>query len=102
MDVLASDELRLLYAILLNAAVIWASWRFTRRWSADAIEAAADAGLLFYLVQYVSVCGPGVVGALHRPPPLPPAAPALRHRHHHPPQHPCQHRSIIFLIINDQ
>ncbi|MEO6435928.1 MAG: hypothetical protein ABIP55_09220, partial [Tepidisphaeraceae bacterium] len=65
MSLLAADEFRLLYAVLLNALVLWASWRCARRWNDDALRAAGDAGLLFYLVQYVSVCGTGLAGAMH-------------------------------------
>ena len=36
-----------------------------RRVNSDRLDACVDAGLLFYLAQYASVCLPGVVGALH-------------------------------------
>jgi len=62
---LTSDESRLFYAVALNAFVLWASWRTARRINTDRLDAAVDAGMLFYLVQYASICLPGVVGALH-------------------------------------
>ena len=65
MSVLWSDELRLLYTLVLNVLVLWASWRLARRFNRDRLSAAGDAGLLYFLVQYVSVCGTGIVGALH-------------------------------------
>ncbi len=65
LGLLTSDESRLLFAVLLNAFVLWAAWRAARRVNADRLDAAIDAGLLFYLVQYASVCLPGLVGALH-------------------------------------
>src|SRR5215213_8952231 len=58
------DELRLLAAVLLNALVLWSAWRFTRRFEADRIQRACDALLLYYLVQYLAVCVPGLLGAL--------------------------------------
>jgi hypothetical protein len=63
---LASDELRLLYAVLLNVLVLATAWRLARRWEPDdVLRAAADAGLLFYLVQYLAVAIPGLIGAIH-------------------------------------
>jgi hypothetical protein len=59
------DDIGLLYLVLLNAAVLLASWRLARRRSADALDAAGDALLLFYFVQYISVCVTGVAGAMH-------------------------------------
>ena len=59
------DDVGLLYLVLLNAAVLVASWRLARRRSADALDAAGDALLLYYFVQYVSVAVPGIIGALH-------------------------------------
>jgi hypothetical protein len=63
---LTSPEFRLLYAICLSALVGCGSWLLARRFdSRDRIGAASDALLFFYLVQYLSVCLPGLVGALH-------------------------------------
>jgi cytoskeletal protein RodZ len=59
------DDIGLLYLVLLNAAVLLAAWRLARRRSADALDAAGDTFLLFYFVQYVSVCLTGVAGAMH-------------------------------------
>src|SRR4051794_19698861 len=59
------DELGLLYLALLNAVVLWAAWRVARRRSGDTLDAAGEALLLFYLVQYLSVCVPGILRALH-------------------------------------
>lgn len=64
-ELLTSKESRLFFAVALNVLALLAAWRAARRINADALDAAGDAGLLFYLVQYVSVCVPGVLGALH-------------------------------------
>src|SRR4051812_13346584 len=58
------DELRLLWAVLLNALVLFSAWRFTRRFDVDRIQRACDALLLYYLAQYLSVGMPGLLGAL--------------------------------------
>ena len=66
MALLTGDELRLLYAFLLNAAVLWAGWRAGRRLNPDdRLAAAGDACLVYYLIQYLAVCVPGLVSALH-------------------------------------
>lgn len=66
---LSGDETRLFCLLLLNAAVLWSAWRFSRRAEPDSLpdslNAAGDALLLFYLVQYVSVCLPGLIGGLN-------------------------------------
>jgi hypothetical protein len=59
------DDIGLLYLVLLNAAVGIAAWRLARRRSADALDAAGDAFLIFYFVQYLSVCVTGIAGAMH-------------------------------------
>ena len=59
------DELRLVIAIAVNAFVFVAAFRFSRRIaSQDRIGAALDALLILYLVQYLSVCVPGLLGIL--------------------------------------
>src|SRR5262245_55808891 len=58
------DELRLACAIALNALVLFASWRVARRFTSDKLSAAVDAGLLFYLVQYVTIGALGLFGLL--------------------------------------
>jgi hypothetical protein len=65
LGLLTSHEFRLVFALLLNALVLWGAWRAARRFNEDPLDSAGDSGLLFYLVQYVSVCVPGLVGALH-------------------------------------
>ena len=65
MGLLTSNESRLIFALLLNALALWAAWRLAQRINVDPFAAAGDAGLMFYLVQYLSVCVPGVPGALH-------------------------------------
>jgi len=62
---LLSDELRLLYALALNTAVFAAAYRLARRGGGDRVDWAADAFALSYLVQYLAVCLPGLVGMLH-------------------------------------
>jgi hypothetical protein len=62
---LSGEEFRLLFAALLNALVLWASWRFAKRMNDDKLDAAGDTLLLYYLVQYLSVGIPGAVRALH-------------------------------------
>jgi hypothetical protein len=61
----ATDAFHLLWSLLLNLAVLVAAWRLARRFGEDRISIACDTGLLFYLVQYLSVCIPGALGALH-------------------------------------
>jgi Glycosyltransferase family 87 len=59
------SELRLALAILLDGAVIAAAWRFVRRRiDSPAIDRATDALLLIFLIQYVAVAVPGVLGIL--------------------------------------
>ena len=64
MSILLSDELRLLYTIVLNALVFLSAWRFARRRTADRLQAVADALLLYYLVQYLAVGLPGLATIL--------------------------------------
>jgi hypothetical protein len=60
-----AQELALLWCVLLNAAVFAAAYRFAiRRMTHDRVQAVLDAALLSYGVQYVSVCLPGILGAL--------------------------------------
>ncbi len=59
------DELRLVIAIAVNVFVFVAAFRFSRRFtSQDRIGAALDALLIHYLVQYLSVCIPGLLEML--------------------------------------
>src|SRR5437667_12780352 len=59
------DELRLVIAIAVNVFVFVAAFRFSRRFTfQDRIGAALDALLIHYLVQYLSVCIPGLLGIL--------------------------------------
>jgi 4-amino-4-deoxy-L-arabinose transferase-like glycosyltransferase len=63
---LLSTELRLAYALLLQAAALVGAWRFVRRRvGTDAIDRATDALLLNFLVQYAAVAIPGMLGVLH-------------------------------------
>src|SRR5437016_687100 len=64
MEILSSPEARLYFALAVNALVLWSAWRAARRVNADHSDAAADAGLIFYLVQYLSVGVPGLLGVL--------------------------------------
>jgi hypothetical protein len=60
------SEFRLLLAVLLNAAVLAGAYRFARRRGEAAIlQAACDAMLLWFVVQYAAVALPGVVGAFN-------------------------------------
>jgi hypothetical protein len=59
------DELRLAYAIALNALVLAASYRFARRrLGGDVVRRLIDAGLIYYLVQYVVIGSLGLMGLL--------------------------------------
>jgi hypothetical protein len=59
------NELRLLYAIALNAIALAAGYRFaTRRIGGDLVRRLIDAGLIYYLLQYVVIGALGVVGLL--------------------------------------
>jgi hypothetical protein len=58
------DELRLGITVGLNALLLIAAYRFARRWASDRIQAALDACLIWYLVQYAAVAGLGVIGVL--------------------------------------
>ena len=63
-EIFVSPEARLFYLLALNALVLWSAWRMASRMNADRIDAIGDAGLIFYLVQYLSVCAVGVMGCL--------------------------------------
>ncbi|HZL33989.1 MAG TPA: hypothetical protein VFC78_01685 [Tepidisphaeraceae bacterium] len=57
------DELRLALVLLLNVAVLASAWRFARRrGEGGMLQAACDALLLDFLVQYAAVALPGVCG----------------------------------------
>lgn len=59
-------ELRLLLAALLNAAVFAGAYRFARRRGESGIlQAACDAFVLYFVVQYAAVALPGVVGVFN-------------------------------------
>jgi len=58
-------ELRLLHCIVLNAIVVVSAWRMVRRTGeGDRVRAVLDTGLLWFLVQYLSVGLPGIAGIL--------------------------------------
>jgi hypothetical protein len=64
-DILLSDELRLTYALLLQAAILAGAWRFvSRRLATDWADRATDVLLLSLIVQYASVTLPGLLGIL--------------------------------------
>lgn len=66
MEILLSDEFRLLYALLLQAAIIAGAWRFiARRLATDWADRATDVLLLCFLMQYLAVALPGLVGLLN-------------------------------------
>ena len=59
-------ELRLLLAALLNAAVYAGAYRFARRrGDAGVLQAACDAFVLYFVVQYAAVALPGVLGVFN-------------------------------------
>ena len=59
------DDLALLWCVLLNAAVFGTAYRFAiRRMTRDRVQAALDAALAGYAIQYASICLPAVLGAL--------------------------------------
>ena len=58
------DELRLAITVGLNAVLAFAAYRFARRWVADRVQAALDAFLIWYLVQYLAVAVLGAIGIL--------------------------------------
>lgn len=59
-------ELRLALALLLNVSTFAAAYRFARRRGCDgALQAACDAFLVFFVIQYASVALPGVLGVFN-------------------------------------
>jgi hypothetical protein len=59
-------ELRLLLLVLLNAATLAGAYRFARRrGDAGILQAACDAFLLWFVVQYAAVALPGVIGVFN-------------------------------------
>ena len=59
------DELRLLYAVALNALALAAAYRFARRrLGGDLVRRLIDAGLIYYLLQYVVIGALGMMGLL--------------------------------------
>jgi hypothetical protein len=59
-------ELRLLLLVLLNAAVLAGAYRFARRrGDAGILQAACDAFLLWFVVQYAAVALPGAIGVFN-------------------------------------
>ena len=59
------DELRLLYAVALNALALAAAYRFARRrLGGDLVRRLIDAGLIYYLLQYVVIGTLGMLGLL--------------------------------------
>src|SRR5687768_5693430 len=58
-----TNELGLALTVLLNAAVFACAFAFARRVaSAGMLQAACDAFLIYFVVQYVSVALPGAMG----------------------------------------
>jgi len=65
-EIFFSDELRLVYALLLQTVILVGAWRFVaRRVMTDWADRAADVLLISLLVQYASVALPGVMGVLN-------------------------------------
>src|SRR5687767_1976623 len=61
-----SHELRLALTLLLNAAVFACAYRFARRRGRNGpLQAACDAFLVYFVIQYVSVALPGALGAFN-------------------------------------
>ncbi|MDQ3439324.1 MAG: hypothetical protein M3478_03130 [Planctomycetota bacterium] len=59
------NELRLLYAIALNVLALAAAYRFARRrHGGDLVRRLIDAGLIYYLLQYVVIGMLGMLGLL--------------------------------------
>ena len=59
------DELRLLYAVALNALALAAAYRFARRrFGGDLVRRLIDAGLIYYVLQYVVIGTLGMMGLL--------------------------------------
>ena len=60
-------ELRLLLAVLLNAAVWGCAYRFARRRGdvGGGLQAVCDAFLIYFTIQYAAVALPGVLGLLN-------------------------------------
>ncbi len=59
------DELRLAYAVALNAVALAAAHRFARRrMGGDVIRRWIDAGLIYYLLQYIVIGALGMMGLL--------------------------------------
>jgi hypothetical protein len=61
------DELRLAVTVALSVFAFVAAFRFARRLTgrSDWIANAADAWLIFLVIQYLAVCGPGLLGILN-------------------------------------
>ena len=58
-------ELRLLYAVALNALALAAAYRFARRrLGGDLVRRLIDTGLIYYLLQYIVVGALGMMGLL--------------------------------------
>jgi 4-amino-4-deoxy-L-arabinose transferase-like glycosyltransferase len=65
-EIFFSDELRLVYALLLQAAILVGAWQFiARRVATGWADRAADVLLVSLLVQYVAVALPGALGVLN-------------------------------------
>ena len=61
-----SHELRLALTLPLNAAVFACAYRFARRRGGSGpLQAACDAFLVYFVIQYVSVALPGALGAFN-------------------------------------
>ncbi|MCY2954588.1 MAG: hypothetical protein NTU53_21880 [Planctomycetota bacterium] len=63
----SGNDLRLAHALILNAAVLFFAFRFVRRsQSRDWLAVIPHAMLCWFLVQYLSVTLPGLIGILNR------------------------------------
>src|SRR5687768_4370752 len=59
-------ELRLLHFVIVNAIVLASAWRLVRREpeTSDIVQAMLDCALVWFVVQYLSVGVPGLLGVL--------------------------------------
>jgi hypothetical protein len=58
------QDIRLALLLILNAVVVSAAFYAARRWTRDALQRLLDVALLWYVVQYISVCVPGILHCL--------------------------------------
>lgn len=63
----SGNDLRLAHVVILNAIALASAWRFARRHSQrDPLSAIPYALTLYFLIQYLSVTLPGLLGFLNR------------------------------------